>query len=76
MFHPANTKVGRRGCAEASFFVPLHQRALDAAVGNEPQEGGEHIPAAGDPRTHERERNGEGKLSLLFFASGETAADG
>jgi hypothetical protein len=24
-------------------FLPLHQHALDAAVGNEPQEGDEHI---------------------------------
>jgi hypothetical protein len=73
MFQPSNTKVGGRGCVEASFFLPLHQHAFDAVVGNEPQEGGEHIPAAHNPWTHERERNGEGNLPLLVFASGETA---
>jgi hypothetical protein len=59
MFQPSNTKVGGRGCVEASFFLPLHQHALDVAVGNEPQEGDEHMPAAGNSRTHERERNGD-----------------
>ena len=49
------------------FFLPLHQHALDAAVGNEPQEGDEHIQAARNPRTHERELDGEWNLSLLFL---------
>jgi hypothetical protein len=56
--------------------LPLHQNVLDAAVGHEPREGGEDIQAARNPQTHERGRNGEKKLSLLFFASGETAISG
>jgi hypothetical protein len=40
------------------FFFPLHRHALDAAVGNEPQEGDEHIQAARNSRTHECERKG------------------
>lgn len=60
----------------ALLYLPLHQHALDAAAGNEPQERDEHIQNARNSRTHERERNGEGNLPLLVFASGETAMTG
>src|ERR1035437_9596763 len=57
------------------FSPRVSSHAPDAAVGHEPQAGDEHIQAAGNPRTHERERNGERKLSLLLFASGETSTN-
>ena len=47
-----------------AYFFPLHEHPLDAAVGNEPQEGDEHIPAAGNPRTHKREQDRQYWLPL------------
>jgi hypothetical protein len=49
---------------ECSFSFPLHQHALDAAVGNGPQEADDHIQAVRNPRTHEREREGVSIFAL------------
>jgi hypothetical protein len=69
---PFELKHLRRG--HAIHFRCRHPEALRMRV--EPQEGDEHIQAARNPRTHERQRNAEGKLALLVFASGETAMSG